>query len=216
MAGSRTWLGGGLLAALLAFPLSALADDAGALAKILTGNYSTERQASTDPARPAELLRITPIWTGRSDGPWMYVERADAAAANQPTRQEIWQLKFQPHKGGTEIRIHTLPDPEAVSGAWREPEKIRAVLPERLTRVEGCELLLQRRQEFAFSGGTPGMGCKPSYSDADYVLIQASIEPQGLRLAERGYDSSGRQISGPREEGLRFDKVAIGDVPIKE
>lgn len=217
MRGFRTILGGGLLTALLTLAsATAWADDAAALAKILTGNYSSARQAAADPAQSAEVMRITPIWAGRTDGPWLYVERAEAAAPDTPTEQEIWQLKFQPHKGGTEVRFYTLPDPDMAVGAWRKPEKLRALLPEQLTRIEGCELVLQRRQEFEFDGGTPGMDCRPEDADAAYVLVQANVVSRGMRLWERGFDADGRQVSGPAEEGQRFDKVAIGDVSVDE
>ncbi|MFM2044331.1 MAG: hypothetical protein RLY86_2907 [Pseudomonadota bacterium] len=214
-----------VLAMMALWSWPAAADDAAALVKLLTGGFSTARQAAQAPDQPqSETLRITPVWPHRTDGPWLYVERALAVAPDRPVSQQIWQVKFQPHKGGTEIRFHDLPDPAAVVGAWRDPAKLRAVAPERLTRREGCDLILQRRREFYFAGGSTGMDCPAGDGPtgggqggdgrAESVTVQSTVAAEGLTWWERGYDAGGRQVTGAAESGLVFDKVAIGDVPI--
>lgn len=193
----------------------ALAQEELALAKVMTGRFSSARQAAEDPDYQAVELNVTPIWGRRGDGPWLYVEQAFADSPSKPYRQRIYQLRYAPQVSGVELRVFTLPDPAAAVGAWKDPTRLGRLRPEELTRLEGCEVLFSRRGEYLFRGSTQGEGCRNSHRGAAYMTSEMVVEPAMTRIWDRGYSAERQQVWGPKAGSYRFDKVAIGDVPVE-
>ena len=50
----------------------------------LVGSFSSAAQADADSNFRAIDLHMVPIWTDRTDGPWLYVEQAVAEARDRP------------------------------------------------------------------------------------------------------------------------------------
>ena len=63
-----------------------------ALATAMTGNFTSAEQAKADPDFKVIHLHIAPIWTERTDGPWLYMEQAAASSLDKPYRQRIYHL----------------------------------------------------------------------------------------------------------------------------
>ena len=59
----------------------------------MTGSFSSASQASAAPDDYFDIrLYMVPIWDGRADGPWLYVEQAAASALERPYRQRVYQV----------------------------------------------------------------------------------------------------------------------------
>ncbi|ACI98479.1 chromophore lyase CpcT/CpeT [Rhodospirillum centenum] len=187
---------------------AARADESQTLAALLTGSFSTAQQAAADPRVPPLRRQVTPIWPRRHDGPWLYVEEAPEDDRDRPIRQAIMQIRFAPERGGVELRSYRLPDPAAAVGAWRDPARLKALMPEQLDRIAGCEVVLYRRGEWTFSGNTVGTDCADPDGRAAYRLIQMSVQSAFTRIWERGFTGAGEAVQETAAGGLRFDKVA--------
>jgi len=191
-----TWAGG-----------TALADEALDVTSLLTGNFSNARQAAEDPAYQERVVRMTPIWTRRDDGPWLYMEESAVAAPDQPLRQRIYRLRWSPMAAGVEMEPHALPDPAAVVGAWRDPDRLKGLGPLLLRRQEGCAVILFRRQAWEYAGGTQANECASDQAGAAYVMTQMRVNARGLQIWDQHFDPAGRQVAGPEAGAYRFEKV---------
>ncbi|MFC7331973.1 chromophore lyase CpcT/CpeT [Rhodocista pekingensis] len=187
---------------------AARADESQTLAALLTGSFSTAQQAAGDPQVPLLRRQVTPIWPRRHDGPWLYVEEAPEADRGRPARQRIVQIRFAPERGGVELRSYRLPDPAAAVGAWRDPSRLKELMPEQLDRIAGCEVVLYRRGEWNFSGNTVGTDCADPDGRAAYLIIQMSVQSAFTRVWERGFTGAGEAVRDTVEGGFRFDKAA--------
>ncbi len=205
----------GLLGTGITAPLPASAQDQLALAQIMTGRFSSARQAGENPDYQAVELNVTPIWGRRDDGPWLYVEQAFADSPGKPYRQRVYQLRFAPELAGVEMRVFALPDPAAAVGAWKDPTKLGRLRPDELRRLEGCEVVFSRRGQWLFRGATRGEDCRNTHRGAAYMTSEMVVEPAMTRIWDRGYDADRRQVWGPKDGSYQFDKVAIGAVPVE-
>jgi CpeT protein len=62
------------------------------LASIMTGKFSSEKQAKTDTNYFNISLVMSRIWLDRNDGIWLYVEQAQSTKPNKPYRQRVYRL----------------------------------------------------------------------------------------------------------------------------
>jgi len=175
------------------------------LAGWLTGSFSSAAQAATDDEFFDIRLHMEPIWTGREDGPWLYVEQAVADAQDRPYRQRVYRLR-EVEPGLFESAVFTLPDPEAAIGAWRAPEGLDGVSPADLEPRAGCAILM-RRDGAAFVGSTLGTLCPSDLRGARYATSEVRVSADGLVSWDRGFDAAGAQVWGARTGGYVFDRM---------
>jgi hypothetical protein len=69
------------------------APDTAELAALLSGYFNSAAQAQADKSYFNIELRVVPIWSARADGPWLYVEQADANTPAKPYRQRAYRLE---------------------------------------------------------------------------------------------------------------------------
>lgn len=105
---------------LLANPARSAPSASVQLAAAMTGTFSTTEQARGDQNFRNLTMHATPIWTDRMDGPWLYVEQALSDAPEHPHRQHIYQL-IALTESSLELHVFDLPEPIAVTGAWKNP-----------------------------------------------------------------------------------------------
>jgi CpeT protein len=172
----------------------------------MTGTFSNAEQARGDQNFPNATLHMTPIWTARSDGPWLYLEQALADAPAHPYRQLIYQLANGPD-ASLEIRVFDLPDPVAATGSWKDPARLDKLLPENLTARSGCTLILHLRPGGSIQGGTEGTGCASSLRGATYSAVETTITNLEITMWERGYNAAGVQVWGSLHGGYAFKRV---------
>jgi hypothetical protein len=177
----------------------------------MTGSFSSADQHAADPENYYDIrLHMVPIWRDRTDGPWLYVEQASAAKLDQPYRQRVYHLAAK-SDGTLESAVWELPgDPLRFAGAWRTPERFNDLSPADLTMKAGCSMILRRRADGAFVGGTVGKGCESTLRGAAYATSEATITAEGLITWDRGYDADARQVWGATKGGYVFKRVEDG------
>lgn len=197
-----------LIACLLLFTSRGLAEPSTLehLVVFLTGSFLSADQARGDQNFRAATLHITPIWTERSDGPWLYLEQALADAPAHPYRQLIYQLATRSDHA-LEARIFELSDPVAATGAWKDPALLAKLTPASLAPREGCTLVLHLQPGGTFKGGTEGTGCASSLRGASYRTIETVISNLQIVTWERGYNAAGTQVWGSIHGGYVFKRV---------
>ena len=176
------------------------------LAANLTGTFSSADQARGDQNFRDVTLRVAPIWTDLTDGPWLYAEQALTDAPAHPYRQRIYQLTSRAD-GSFESRVFELPDPIAATGAWKDPARLAKLSPADLATHEGCALILHAQSDGSFKGGTVGKGCANILRGASYVTTETTITAQVTITWERGYNASDTQVWGSIHGGYVFKKV---------
>lgn len=176
------------------------------LAVFLTGSFSNADQARGDQNFRAATLHITPIWTDRTDGPWLYVEQALADAPGHPYRQLVYQLVTRAEQT-LEVRIFELPDPVAATGAWKDPALLAQLTPGNLVPREGCTQVLRLQAGGTFQGGTEEKGCTSTLRGARYSTVEVSVSNLQIVTWERGYNAAGTQVWGSIHGGYVFKRV---------
>jgi CpeT protein len=176
------------------------------LTVFLTGSFSNAEQARGDQNFRATTLHISPIWTDRADGPWLYLEQALADAPAHPYRQLVYQLATRPDHS-LEVRIFELPDPIAATGAWKDPALLSKLAPTNLVPRAGCTQILRLQSGGTFQGGTEGQGCTSTLRGASYSTVEVSVSNLQIITWERGYNAAGTQVWGSIHGGYVFKRV---------
>ncbi len=173
----------------------------------MSGSFSSAAQAASDPENYRDIrLHMTPVWTDRKDGPWLYVEQAAATSLDKPYRQRVYHLSKGTAKGTFESAVFELPgDPLVSAGAWKSPELLGGVTPEDLSSRQGCSIVL-RFEDGAFRGSTVGKDCTSTLRGAAYATSEVAIEETRLIPWDRGFDAEGTQKWGAEKGGYVFVK----------
>jgi hypothetical protein len=85
--------------------------------------------------------------------------------------------------------------------------------PDSLVLRDGCAVLLTRRPDGVFEGGTAGQGCRSDLRGAAYATSVIVLLPERLVSWDRGFDESGQQVWGAVRGGYVFDRLAPADAP---
>lgn len=190
------------------------------LASTMAGSYSSQAQALADPEFRDIRLHMTPIWIGRADGPWLYVEQAAATSLDRPYRQRVYQLVATPPPAddpegpspGLESRVFELPgDPLAFAGAWRDPARFDALSPDDLLAREGCTVHLSASGDGSYEGSTVDEQCLSTLRGAAYATSEVFISSDEIRTWDRGFDKEGKQVWGAVKGPYRFGRVSPTD-----
>ena len=181
------------------------ASDLDLLTEWMTGTFSSAAQAAEDPEFFAVSLHMTPIWTDRQDGRWLYIEQAVSDAPDRPYRQRVY-LVDEVAPGLFETRVHTLPDPVSVIGAWRTDAPLNDLNPDDLEEREGCSIVLRRRDE-TFIGSTLAWLCSSSLRGASYATSDVMITPDGMVSWDRGFAEDQKQVWGSVDGGYVLDRI---------
>ncbi len=181
------------------------------LAAMMTGSFTSTQQAATDPQNFRDVhLHMTPIWTDREGGPWLYVEQAMSTSLDKPYRQRIYQLRANPDQTCTSA-VYKLPGDGtdsvlAFAGAWNNPEMLKGVTPEQLAPLSGCDITLHRLADGSFTGSTIGSSCASNRQGASYTTSEVTITPAMLTSWDRGFNAEGQQVWGATAGGYKFVK----------
>lgn len=178
----------------------------------MTGSFSSATQSTEDKEFRDIRLHITPIWTARADGPWLYVEQAAATALDRPYRQRVYRLSRTTDGRYRSEVFEFAGDPLIHAGAWREPARLDRLSPDDLKLKDGCHVLLTFQPSAgksgpAFVGATEGKGCPSALANAAYATSEVTITDAGLKTLDRGYDAAGKQVWGSTKGAYRFDRV---------
>ena len=176
------------------------------LAACLTGSFSSAAQARGDQNFRDVTLHVAPLWTDRTDGPWLYAEQALTDAQDHPYRQRIYQLATRTG-GALEFRVFDLPDPIAATGAWKDPARLGKLSPADLSTHEACTLILREQPDGSFKGGTEGKGWANSLRGATHATSEITITAKETITWERGYNATDTQVWGSIHGGYVFKRI---------
>ncbi len=196
------------VAGLLLFALAGSADpDLDRLAAWMSGRFSSAAQAEADPDFRDVRLTVTPIWSDRSDGKWLYVEQALGSSVDRPYRQRVYRL-LRGENGTLESRVFLLPEPGPFVGAGADPSRFAALSPERLLARNGCTVFLRPDGPEAFTGSTSGRDCPSDLRGAAYATSEVRVTADSMRSWDRGFDAEGKQVWGAEKGPYLFLRLA--------
>ncbi|MFH1279045.1 MAG: chromophore lyase CpcT/CpeT [Candidatus Eisenbacteria bacterium] len=177
------------------------------LANWLSGGFGSGEQAARDSSYFDIRLHMVPIWREREDGYWLYVEQAVAEHEHRPYRQRVYHLTRR-SAAEFESAVYTLPAEEMFVGAWRSPAFFGRITPASLTERSGCEIVLRKEDERAFTGRTGDRTCSSELRGASYATSEVTITSDGIVSWDRGFDERGEQVWGATAGGYVFRRLA--------
>lgn len=179
--------------------------DVDELASWMTGSFASTAQAAADEDYRDIRLHMTPIWTSREDGRWLYVEQALAEKPEKPYRQRVYRVHRDDH--GLVSDVYELPgDALAFAGTWRDPALLKDVTPASLVPRTGCSIRLQRQPDGSYAGATEHGACPSELNGAKFATSEVVITPMLLASWDRGFDAAGTQVWGAKRGAYQFVK----------
>ncbi len=185
----------------------ATSTDLDRLATWITGTFSSAEQAQSDTDFFDIRLQIVRIWPQRTDGYWLYVEQATAAAQEKPYRQRVYHL-HQLSSDLFESRVFTLNQPEAFINGFKRPDGLTSLSLDSLTLRNGCSIILRKMGDSSFVGTTIANGCESSLRGASYATSVVELSAEQLISWDRGFDNTGKQVWGATKGGYVFRKTS--------
>jgi CpeT protein len=181
------------------------------LKQVLTGHFSSAKQAAVDPDYMDIHLQCVEIWKDRHDGPWLYIEQARGDLLAAPYRQRVYRLSVEPD-GTFASAVYELPGKamdvvRQYAGAHKDPTKLKDLTPQQLVKKEGCTVYLTFKAG-TFEGGTREKGCPSRLAGATYATSEVVADQAGLRTWDRGYDAQDQQVWGAEKGPYQFDRLA--------
>lgn len=181
------------------------ASDINTLRQLMTGSFSSAKQASEDSAYYDISLHMQPIWTDRA-GTFLYVEQALTARSEKPYRQRVYALSKN-DDGVYVSEVYTLNNPDEFIGKWQTPAYFDqydiTILEERV----GCAVYLKKLSDTYYSGSTRNRDCESSLQGAAYATSQVDVFADKIVSWDQGFDSEGTQVWGAEKRGYIFDRI---------
>lgn len=183
------------------------ADPAAELAAHLSGYFTSAAQAAADKDYFNIELRIVPAWAERKDGPWLYVEQADARTPDKPYRQRVYRLEVTGDKYLSHI-YEFKGDPLKQAGQWKQPMPLAALTPADLVLKDGCAVVMERRADGSYHGATVDKACPSVLRGSRYASSKVTLDAKVLESWDQGFDADGKQVWGATKGAYRFVKVS--------
>ncbi|MEL7450386.1 MAG: chromophore lyase CpcT/CpeT [Pseudomonadota bacterium] len=179
--------------------------DTDKLLALMSGSFSSAQQAQDDESYFDIRLEMVPIWTGRDDGPWLYVEQAAASRLDEPYRQRVYRLSVD-EAGRYVSTVYEFPNAPDHAGAWKEARPLANLSPADLTERTGCAVYLDAGAD-GFSGSTRESECLSSLRGATYATSEVDISADMIRSWDRGFDGDGNQVWGAEKGPYLFRRT---------
>jgi cyclomaltodextrinase len=172
----------------------------------MIGSFTSLAQAETDSDYLDTRLEVAPIWTGRKDGPWLYIEQAVAGRIQRPYRQRVYHL-VEEDDGSIRSEVYSLDDPLRFAGDWKKDEPLESLSPDSLRAQQGCTVILRRTSSDVFEGGTVDRECKSDLRGAAYATSEVTITRDGMSTWDRGFDADGNLVWGASHGPYVFKRL---------
>lgn len=170
----------------------------------MTGKFSSELQSKSDTDYFNISLVMTPIWTDRNDGKWLYVEQAVASKLDKPYRQRVYHLQH-PSKDVFTSDIYTIKDALTFAGLQNDQTKKDKLTFDVIELKEGCTVTLKKQGE-VYTGGTEDGKCPSDLRGAKYATTKIVLKNGELDSWDQGFDATGKQVWGATKGGYIFIK----------
>ena len=172
------------------------------LAGFLIGQFDSADQAKGDPSFFAIQLRVCPVEAPALGARVLYVEQAAVESLAQPYRQRLYVLE-QVDATHARSRVFELADPSKTVGLCDDPAVQARFDPAGAIERAGCAVELTWDGQ-RFVGGTVGQGCESTLRGAAYATSEVTLDQDGLRSWDRGFDRAGTQVWGARAGAYVF------------
>lgn len=174
------------------------------LALIMNGKFSSELQSITDTNYFNISLVMTPIWSDRKDGKWLYVEQAVATKLDKPYRQRVYHLQH-PVKDTFTSDIYTLKNALNFAGLQSDSVKRKNLTFDIIELKDGCTVTLIKNKGI-YIGGTYKDKCPSDLRGAKYATTKITLKEGELISWDQGFDAVGKQVWGATQGGYIFLK----------
>ena len=174
------------------------------LTSLMSGTFSSELQSETDTSYFNISLVMTPIWSDRTDGKWLYVEQAVASKLDKPYRQRVYHLQH-PSKDIFTSDIYTIKDALSFAGLQNDRLKRDKLTFDLIEFKDGCTVTLVKRNDI-YEGGTNADKCPSDLRGAKYATTKIVLKNGELDSWDQGFDASGKQVWGATKGGYIFIK----------
>lgn len=174
------------------------------LVELMQGKFSSELQAKNDTSYFNISLIMTPIWSDRTDGKWLYVEQAVASNLDKPYRQRIYHLQ-QYAKDTFTSSIYTIQNALSFAGLQNDKSKRDQLTFNLIDLKEGCTVTLVHKNNM-YEGGTYEDKCPSDLRGAKYATTKITLKKGELISWDQGFDSTGKQVWGATKGGYIFIK----------
>lgn len=176
------------------------------LAAWIQGFYRNRAQVASDPNFAEIELHVVPIWPGRADGRWFYVEQVAAETPDAPDRQRVYRLTAEADRVVGEVYAFR-GNAEQHVGAWTRSNPLLGLAPADLDFRDGCTLHFERLPDRTYAGQTRGQTCVSRLRGASYVTTELTVGQEGIARWDRGMTHGGVQVWGPATGPYRFDRI---------
>ncbi|MFN8288426.1 MAG: chromophore lyase CpcT/CpeT [Chitinophagales bacterium] len=174
------------------------------LVQLMQGRFTSEQQAKSDTDYFNISLIMTPIWTDRTDGKWLYVEQAVATKLEKPYRQRVYHLQH-PSKNTFTSDIYTIKDALSFAGLHNDKSKSEKLTFDKIELKDGCTVTLTHKGD-TYEGGTTSANCPSDLRGAKYATTKIVLKRGQLNSWDQGFDESGKQVWGATKGGYIFIK----------
>ncbi len=171
----------------------------------MSGSFSSEQQSKEDSNFFDIRLHMTPVWSDRKDGFWLYVEQATASSQDKPYRQRVYHVQLLNDSLITS-EVFEMKNPLRFAGEWKKENPLASLTPDSLQARSGCTIFLRKDMHDHFYGETPGKTCISNLKGAAYATSEVVIQPYLLLSWDRGWDAKSKQVWGSEKGGYRFVK----------
>lgn len=181
-------------------------DHAEIVAIWLEGSFSTSVQAEMDSNYEALFMEACRLQIPELGSRVLYVEQTILGAANRVQSQKLYSIDEE----GNRVAMRSFamrPELEAaLVGACDAPEAAEIDLA-MVAKADACTLWITPEGEDQYGGGTVGTECTTPMDGVDYETAYIVVEPLGIELWERGWNSEDRQVWGPENGPYQFERV---------
>ena len=176
-----------------------------ALISLLTGSFSSSKQAKKDTSFYNVSLHMYPIWLNKKGEHWLYVEQGIRYSSNRPSHQRIYKIE-RLNKDLYESQVYTLPNPKRFIGKWNAPDYFNQITPDSLTLREGCSVYLRKVAKDYYRGATKEGTCESTIQGAAFITSEVEVFADKIIAWDRGLDKEGKYIWGAEKGGYIFNR----------
>lgn len=174
--------------------------------QILTGKFSSKKQANEDSGYAAVCLINTPIWLNQS-GYWFYQELFNEEKKTAIYNQRIINIKRVDSITLSSIS-YVIPNQKKYINGWKDASLFNHLTIDSLTIRDGCDVFFRKKTSTIYQGKTHKNSCSSTLSEKiKYTTSNIVVSSKKISSWDRGYDSKGKQVWGKIQGPYNFIKV---------
>ncbi|WP_298543218.1 chromophore lyase CpcT/CpeT [uncultured Aquimarina sp.] len=176
------------------------------LTGILSGKFSSKKQAKEESGYSAVCLINIPIWDDRP-GYWFYQELYDEKNSTSIYNQRIINFKKLDSLTISSVN-YSIPDQKRYANGWKDISIFDHLTIDSLKIRDGCDVYFKKKTSTIYHGKTKKGTCSSSFSSKiSYTTSNIVISKNKITSWDRGYNTQGKQIWGKIQGPYKFIRV---------